>query len=104
MYALAPGYAYLQDDRLGGALLVALGYRTRLRAFAEAGTNDYTAFAPTVPARSDDVSSYGTGLEFDVGRGVLVGLQALRSEFDSNLAGGDRTYTAAGLTVTLGGR
>jgi hypothetical protein len=104
IYALAPGFAYLQDDRLGGAVQVSLGHRTRARVFFETGTNDYTSFAPGVPPRSDDVSSYGTGLTLDLGRQIAVGLQALRTEIDSALPGADRTFTAVGLTVNLGGR
>jgi hypothetical protein len=34
---------------------------------------------------------------------VVLGIQALRSRYDSNLAGADRTYTSAGLTINLFG-
>ena len=104
VYALSRGYAYLQDDRLGGSIQIALSDRIRSRAFVETGTNDYTAFAPDAPERHDDVSSVGAAIEFSLGREVFLGLQALRSEFDSGLPGGDRTYSAAGLTVTVGDR
>lgn len=105
LYSLSPGYAYLTDERLGVALSVRLGRRTQVRSFAEAGTDDYTAFSPAEPRRSDDVVSFGGGFSISLWGPVALEVQAVRSEFDSNLPGGDRTYTAAGTTINLlGGR
>ncbi|MEA2602890.1 MAG: hypothetical protein QOF89_3882 [Acidobacteriota bacterium] len=105
IYSLATGYAYLQDDRLGATVSLDLGFRTRGRVFAELGRNDYTAFAPGIPPRRDRVSAFGGVLDFDLGGQVTLGLQALRSKFDSNLPGSDRTYSSAGVTLSLfGGR
>jgi hypothetical protein len=104
VYALSSTYAYLDDERLGVALTVGVGRRLTSRFFAETGTNDYTAFDPAAPPRSDDVSSYGAGLSFSLPWNVTFGVQALRSEYDSDLPGGDRSYGTLGTTVTLGGR
>jgi hypothetical protein len=105
LYSLSPGYAYLTDERLGVALSVRLGRRTQVRSFAETGTDEYTAFSPAEPRRSDDVVSFGGGLTIALWGPVSLEVQAVRSEFDSNLPGGDRTYTAAGATLNLlGGR
>jgi hypothetical protein len=103
-YSLSSSYAYLEDERLGASLSVGLGRRFSSRFFAEAGPNTYTAFEAGAPRRRDDVSSYGASLTFGLPRNLSVELQALRSEFDSDLPGADRTYTTVGTTVTLGGR
>jgi hypothetical protein len=104
VYSLSSGYAYLDDERLGLSLTVGLGQRLSSRLFAEGGPNTYTAFEADTPRRRDDVSSYGASLTFTLPRNLSVGLEALRSEFDSNLPGADRTYTTVGTTITLGGR
>lgn len=105
LYALAAGYAYLQDDRVGTALLIDLGFHTSGRLFAETGHNTYTGFTAAIPHRVDDVSSIGGGIDIDLGGQVILGIQALRSRFSSNLPGADRTFSSAGFTVNVfGGR
>ncbi|HEX9940391.1 MAG TPA: hypothetical protein VGG03_00120 [Thermoanaerobaculia bacterium] len=105
VYALSPAYAYLDDERLGTSTTVGLGRRLQTRLFVEGGSDDYTAFAPAAPGRRDDLFSYGASLTLEIGPGLAFGVQAVRSEFDSNLPGGDRSYTAVGTTVNLlGGR
>lgn len=105
LYSLEPAYAYLQDDRLGASLQIAAGFRTRVRFFGEIGTNDYTAFSPAALPRSDDITSLGSSLDFNINSNFLIGVQALRSEFNSSLVGEDREYTSVGLTVNFfGGR
>ena len=101
VYSLAAGYAYLQDDRVGAALLVDLGFHSSGRLFAETGKNQYTAFSPDIPQRSDNVSSLGGQLNFQLAGQVVFGVQILRSRFSSNVPGGDRTFTSAGLTINL---
>jgi hypothetical protein len=105
VYSLSSSYAYLDDERLGVALTLGFGRRSQARLFAENGTNTYTAFEAGTPRRQDDVSSYGGSVTFILRRNLSVGLQALRSKFDSDLPGGDRSYTAVGTTINLlGGR
>jgi hypothetical protein len=100
-YALATGYAYLQDDRVGAALLMDFGFHTSGRLFAETGKNQYTVFSPDIPRRVDDVTSVGGQLNFELGGQLVAGIQVLRSRFNSNLPGDDRTFTSAGLTLKL---
>jgi hypothetical protein len=103
IYSLSPFYAYLVDQRLGAALLVGFGQRTLGRFFVEGGNNDYTAFAATTPHRREDVSSYGASLTITLHRSLSLGIEGLRSQFNSNLPGGDRSYTSVGTTISLTG-
>ncbi len=103
VYSLSPLYAYLDDQRLGTALTFKLGRRTRSRFFVEGGQNDYTAFSAATPHRRDDVASYGGALTFDIRGGLSFELQGLHSRFNSNLHGGDRTYSSIGATINLAG-
>jgi hypothetical protein len=100
-YSLSPLYSYLIDQRLGTALTVELGERTRGRVFAERGNNDYTAFSAAAPRRRDDVVSYGGSLVVELRRSVRLGIEGVRSRYDSNLPGASRSYTSVGATVTL---
>jgi hypothetical protein len=105
VYSLSSSYAYLDDERTGVSLTVGLGRRSQTRFFYETGTNSYTPFEPGTPPRQDDVTSYGASLTFGLRRNLSFGLQALRSEFDANLPGADRSYTTVGTTLNLlGGR
>ncbi|HSF44022.1 MAG TPA: hypothetical protein VLT87_29815 [Thermoanaerobaculia bacterium] len=105
IYSVLGGYAYFEDERVGAALALRLGRRSQARVFAETGTNDYTAFSPATPALSEDVFSYGGGIGLTLPGSILFEIQALRSEFDANLPGADRSYTTVGTTVSFfGGR
>ncbi|HSS75309.1 MAG TPA: hypothetical protein VLV54_01060 [Thermoanaerobaculia bacterium] len=105
VYSLTSGYAYLQDDRVGASLVSDLGFHISGRVFAETGKDEYTAFAPGTPPRTDDVTSLGGQLNFGLGKEVVVGVQFLRSRYTSNQPGADRTFSSAGLTINLlGGR
>ena len=104
LYTLSTAYAYLDDERAGLSVDFGLGRRLSSRLFAESGSNTYTAFVAATPRRRDDVSSYGASLTFGLPRNLSFGLHALRSEYDSDLPGADRTYTTVGTTITLGGR
>lgn len=105
LYSLSPGYAYLADERVGAAVLLGVIRQAQLRVFAETGTYEYAAFSPAAAPRSEDVDSFGGQLTVNVWRSVNLEISAVRSEFDSNLPGGDRAYTAVGTSVSLlGGR
>jgi hypothetical protein len=103
IYSLSPFYAYLVDQRLGAALILGFGERARGRLFVEGGSNDYTAFAATTPRRREDTSSYGASLTVTLHRALTLGIEGLRSEYRSNLPGGDRSYTSVGTTISLTG-
>ncbi|HEX6899496.1 MAG TPA: hypothetical protein VF789_07285 [Thermoanaerobaculia bacterium] len=102
-YTISPLYSYLQDERLGVFVGIGAGRRASLRVFAEGGANDYFTFSPLTPPRQEDVTSYGGSLTFPLGRFLSFQLNGVRSRFDSNLPGGDRTYTSLGTTIALGG-
>jgi hypothetical protein len=104
VYSITPGYAYLQDDRLGVSLRESLGRRFSVRIFAETGSDDFTAFTAGTPHRHDDVVSFGGGVDFDLGREVILGFNALHSNFAPSTSGPSRTYSSAGLTLSFGGR
>jgi hypothetical protein len=105
VYSLEPAYAYLDDQRQGVALGSRLGGRTISRVFVETGEEDYTAFDPAAQLRNDDLFSYGASMTFRVRGPVTFTLQAVRTEFDSNLPGNDRSYTYVGTQLNLlGGR
>jgi hypothetical protein len=105
VYSVSSAYAYLDDERTGASITLGLGRRSQTRFFYETGTNSYTPFETGTPLRQDDVTSYGASVTFGLRRNLSFGLQALRSEFDANLPGADRTYTSVGTTLNLlGGR
>jgi hypothetical protein len=101
VYSVTPGYAYLEDVRLGAAVQSQLGDNVRTRVFAETGSNDFTAFTAVAPERDEDLSSYGGQIGWSLGPLFEVALQALRTEIDSNLPGLDRSYTSVGFTFGL---
>ncbi|PYQ65553.1 MAG: hypothetical protein DMF53_05250 [Acidobacteria bacterium] len=100
-YSLSPLYSYFTDRRLGAALAVGFGQRTRGRVFVEGGRNDYTAFSAATPHRVEDVSSYGGSLTFELRPSLRLGIEGVRSHFSANLPGESRTYTSVGATITL---
>lgn len=100
-YSLSPLYSYLTDERLGTALTVGFGQRTRGRVFVERGRNVYTAFSAVTPHRQDDVTSYGGSVIVELRRSLRLGIEGLRSRYDSNLPGAGRSYTSVGVTITL---
>jgi hypothetical protein len=103
VYSLSPDYAYFEDERVGISLNAGFGQRTSGRVFVEGGSDQYTAFSAATPARRENVSSYGASLTLTLRQGFTAGVQGLRSQFNSDLPGGDRTYTSVGLTINLTG-
>lgn len=103
-YSLFPQYAYLDDERLGAALRMKLGWRTVGRVFIEGGTNDYTVLVAGTPPRQDDYTSYGASLELELGRTGSIELQAVRMEFESSIPEFDRNYTSIGAAIVFAGQ
>jgi hypothetical protein len=101
VYSLAEGSSYFVDERVGTAVNAGFGQHATGRVFVEGGHEQYTGFASGPPQPRVSVLSYGAGLTFGLRQGLTLGLQGLRSQFDSSLPGGDRTYTSVGLTVNL---
>jgi hypothetical protein len=103
VYSLTAGYSYLRDDTLGIALQYGLGWRTRLRVFAEGGTADYTPDTPLVAGRSDDTRAYGAAVTFAAAKRAILTLRLTRTEYDSNLPGEDRSIATFGAGLSFGG-
>lgn len=102
-YSLSPDYPYFEDERTGIAVGTGIGDRLFVRTFVEIGANDYTPFSPTASDRQEDLLAYGSSVRFSITPTLALAFQASRIEFDSNLQGGDRSYTSGGLTLTLNG-
>lgn len=103
VYSLDPGFAYLTDERVGTALTSRLGGRTTGRIFVETGENAYTAFDPATPRRQDDLLSWGGLATFRIRRSVTFTVQAVRTRFESDTPGNDRSYTYVGTRLNLFG-
>ena len=102
VYSLSETQPYMDDRRIGISTRIGLAERLSFRVFAETGTHRYVAFLPAAPRRSDDLSAIGGGLRFELPGALQIELSAVRTDFDSNLPGNDRTYTVGGVTATLG--
>jgi hypothetical protein len=103
IYSLDQNYAYFLDERYGTSLNAGFGQRTRGRLFVEGGREQYTPFAAVAQPRRETLFSYGASLSLALRQGFTVTLQGLRTQFNSNLAGTDSTYTSVGLTVNVVG-
>lgn len=103
VYSLTTDYPYLDDQRLGVSVTVELAPDAGMRLFAETGNNDYVAFNAATPRRKDDVKSFGGSLQIALPGSLSLVVQAVRTRYDSNLAGAGRTFTAGGLSLTFGG-
>jgi hypothetical protein len=101
LYSLSQFFPYFTDQRLGAALGVVLGLRTRARVYAEGGHDDYTPFSAATPRLREDVSSYGGSLIVELHRSLRLGIEGLRSRFDPNGSGATRSYSSIGLTISL---
>jgi hypothetical protein len=103
LYSLEESYPYMQDQRVGLSLGTGIGERVSFRVFAETGSNDYTAFSPAAPERTDDLTAYGSLLRFTLTETLGLTVQLTRLELDSNLPDNDRSYTSGGMTISLRG-
>lgn len=103
LYSLSPAYPYLEDQRTGLSLGTRITDRVFFRVFGEVGDNEYTAFSPDSPERSDDLKAYGGALRFTITETLGLSFSATRIEFDSNLPGNDRSYTSGSLSLSLRG-
>lgn len=103
VYSLSPAYPYLDDRRRGLAVEVGFKESLAVRFFGELGSNEYVASSPDVPERTDDLSSFGGALRFDLPGSVQVMFRVVRSEFKADAPAADRSYTSGGISVTLGG-
>lgn len=102
VYSVEDPTTYFEEDRAGVRLGAALGWRVSVQAFAEIGDNSYAAAAGE-PVRTDDVVAYGLTIDLELLRGASLVLGAGREDFDSNVAGLDRTIDRFIASITFGG-
>ncbi|HTQ78593.1 MAG TPA: hypothetical protein VMM92_01260 [Thermoanaerobaculia bacterium] len=103
IYSTFIDYPYLDDERVGAALHLRLGHRTRGSVYIEGGTDGYTPLGAGVLPRKDDVTSYGGALQFELGHSASLRLEGVHSRYRSNLPGADRTFSSLGFTIALTG-
>lgn len=93
-YSISSDFSFFETERLGLALQLGLGRRATVRPFVETGSNGYPTVSSTARReRQDDVQALGLDLNVVLPRGVTLVLGALRTEYDSNLPGNDRSLT-----------
>jgi hypothetical protein len=83
------------------AIRGALGSRASFRVFYETGELDYESGRPDSPRRLDDLSGRGATLAFKLGR-AHIAISGSETEYDSNLAGFDRTVTRLRTSLNFG--
>lgn len=88
--SLLPEYAYYDEQRVGVALGSKLGRRARLEIFADQGENRYERRFPTAPERTDDLTSFGAELRFEITKSLALTVRAEDSQYDSSVPGQDR--------------
>lgn len=89
-YSLTLENPYYLETRTGLGITIPLGYRILLRAYGETGTNAYpNAVGPI--KRSDDVKTVGGGFAVKMFRDVSLIAAAYRTQYNSNIAGKDRS-------------
>ena len=103
VYSLSPDYPYLDDQRVGVALGLGGGDRFSSRFFVETGREQYTPFSLVTTDRTDDLRAYGGSLRLAASQRLNFVAQVTRTRFLSNQPGNNRSYTAGGISVTLGG-
>ena len=102
LYSAVAGYPYYDEERGGISLTYRRSRRLSLRSFAEAGRLDYRPLDGTIADRRDDLLSLGAEVTFDL-RFVTLSVEAIRTEYDSNLDVFDREVTAIRTGVRLAG-
>jgi hypothetical protein len=102
LYTLAAGSSHAIERRLGLALGMPVGWRTKVRAFAETGTSDFEGSAEAA-RRSDDLRTFGIDFSMELYRSLNLIVGLARTEHSSSLPGLDRTTTSLRTGLTLSG-
>ncbi len=104
VYGLSSGNPYFLENRNGGAIRVQFGRLLSLRVAAETGENDYPVPVDSgdVPLeRTDDVSTQSASLSIPLFRNLALTVGASQSDYDSNIAGHDRSVVRWTTTIGL---
>lgn len=106
-YGLFENNPFFVETRNGVAGAVRLGRRTRVRAFVEAGNNDYpvavSSGGPEFEGRFDRVRTAGGSLSILVFRTAELTIQVSETEFESNIEGFDRSVFRVTSGITFRG-
>ena len=94
--------SHFTAETVGLSLATTLGRRTRLRAYAETGENEFVARTGVALERTDDVDSWGAELTFELFRNGRLRLGGHHTEIDSNLPGEDRTLDVVTTGIEIG--
>lgn len=98
-YSVDLDIAHILRQRQGASLSVGLG-KSAVGFYIETGDDDFTPTSPAGPRRIDDVTAYGAALLVDF-KGVTIDLNAVHTEYDSNLVGLDREVTTFSFSIQL---
>jgi hypothetical protein len=104
LFANNPFYLETRNGLAGG---LSLGRRTRLRAFAEGGNNDYpvavSSSEPGADGRFDEVRTLGGSISVLLFRNAELSVQLSDTEYDSNIPGFDRSVFRITSGITFRG-
>ena len=100
LYALNP---YFHETRNGLGLTLPLGRRIGIRAFSEAGDNDYPIRGAELIDRKDKVLIFGGGIAYRLYRKIVVTFVASQTRYDSNVDTYDRSVLRVATTLSLRG-
>jgi hypothetical protein len=101
VYSLSADSSYFLDTLYGARFGIGFGERVTFGTYIEFGDHAYSPGAGR-SSRTDDVTSYGATLGFDLGLGTSLVLSATRTDYDSNQDLFDRQVTRAGFSFRLG--
>ncbi|MEO8217768.1 MAG: hypothetical protein ABI718_11865, partial [Acidobacteriota bacterium] len=105
-YSVFAQNPYFYETINGLALTTKVGSRLSLRAFGEAGVNDYPSIIRSgsqIGGRKDDVLTYGGGFGVRLYRNVGVTVLVSENNFDSNIDAFDRSIFRVQTALTLTG-
>ncbi|HUF16507.1 MAG TPA: hypothetical protein VMS12_00530 [Thermoanaerobaculia bacterium] len=106
-YGLFADTPFFVETRNGVASAVRMGRRTRVRAFVEAGNNDYPAGVstggPESAGRFDRVRTVGGSLSVLLFRSAELTIQVSDTDFNSNIEGFDRSVFRVTSGITFRG-
>jgi hypothetical protein len=106
MYGVSLEGPYFIETRNGLGASALAGSRLRLRASAEAGTNDYPLPRQTPTGlvdREDEVLIYGAGFDFRLYRNVALTVFVSETDLESNVEVFDRSIVRIQTGITLTG-
>ncbi|HEY2798052.1 MAG TPA: outer membrane beta-barrel protein [Thermoanaerobaculia bacterium] len=105
-YSLTSDNPYYFENRIGGAINLEVLGRVLLRGYGEAGPNQYPvgqAENGVVTHRRDQITLFGGGASMIVVRPVVLTALVTRTEYNSNIAGQDRTITRFTINLAFTG-